>query len=61
MASGVDLSFFPWKHGGKNFITNGRGDVIDPEEGVWVGRFNGSVIDPTVSEPSDLAGVEMRE
>jgi hypothetical protein len=61
MASGIDLSFIPWAHGGKKFIKNNRGDVIDPEEGVWVGRFNGSVIDTTVSEPSDLAEVEMRE
>ena len=60
LASGIDLSFIPWKHDGKNYITNGRGDVINPEDGVWVGRFNGSVIDTTVGEPSDLAEVEMR-
>lgn len=57
----ADLSFFAWEHNGKNYITNDRGDVIEPEEGVWVGRFNGKAIDESVTEPTDLEGVEMRE
>ena len=60
-AKKVDLSFFPWEHAGKTYITNDRGDVIEPEEGVWVGRFNGTTIDESVEEPSDLDGVTMRE
>jgi hypothetical protein len=57
----VDLSFFAWEHNGKKYITNDRGDVIEPEEGTWVGRFNGKTIDESVTEPTDLEGVEMRE
>lgn len=60
-AKKVDLSFFPWEHAGKTYITNDRGDVIEPEEGVWVGRFNGTTIDESIEEPSDLDGVTMRE
>jgi hypothetical protein len=57
----LDLSFFPWTFEGKNYITNDRKDVIEPEEGQWVGRFDGTTIDTSVPEPSDLDGVEMRE
>ena len=60
LASGkVDLSFYKWEHDGKQYIKNDRGDVIEAEEGVWVGRFNGSAIE-SIPEPSDLDGVEMR-
>lgn len=57
----VDLSFYPWEHDGKNYIKNDRGDVIEPEEGCWVGRFDGKTIDESVEEPTDLDGVTMRE
>jgi hypothetical protein len=57
----LDLTFFPWTYDGKKYITNDRGDVIEPEEGQWVGRFNGKSIDTSVPEPDDLEGVEMRE
>jgi len=57
----LDLSFFPWTFEGKNYITNDRKDVIEPEEGQWVGRFDGKTINTSVPEPSDLDGVEMRE
>lgn len=56
----LDLTFFPWTHGDTKYITNDRGDVIDPEEGQWVGRFNGKFIDASVPEPSDMESVEMR-
>jgi hypothetical protein len=57
----VDLRFYAWEHNGKSYITNERGDVVEPEEGVWVGRFNGTTIDESVPEPADLEGVEMLE
>ena len=57
----VDLRFYSWEHNGKKYITNERGDVVEPEEGCWVGRFNGTIIDESVAEPEDLEGVEMRE
>ena len=57
----VDLRFYDWEHNGKKYITNERGDVVSPDEGCWVGRFNGTIIDESVAEPEDLEGVEMRE
>ena len=57
----LDLTFFPWTYDGKKYITNDRGDVVDPEEGQWVGRFNGKSIDTSVPEPADMDSVEMRE
>jgi hypothetical protein len=57
----VDLSFYAWEHNSKKYIKNDRGDVIEPEEGCWVGRFDGKTIDESVEEPSDLDGVTMRE
>jgi hypothetical protein len=57
----VDLSFYAWEHDGKSYIKNDRGDVIEPEEGCWVGRFDGSKIDESIEEPTDLDGVTMRE
>ena len=57
----LDLTFFPWTYDGKKYITNDRGDVIEPEEGQWVGRFNGKSIDTSVPEPADMDSVEMRE
>ena len=57
----LDLTFFPWTYDGKKYITNDRGDVVDPDEGQWVGRFNGKSIDTSVPEPADMDSVEMRE
>jgi hypothetical protein len=57
----VDLSFYPFVYEGQSLIMNDRGDVVDPEEGVWVGRLNRGILDKTVSEPADLVEVEMRE
>jgi hypothetical protein len=57
----LDLRFYAWEHNGKNYITNERFDVVDRDEGCWVGRFNGTIIDESVPEPDDLEGVEMRE
>jgi hypothetical protein len=57
----VDLSFYPFVYEGKNLLMNDRGDVVDPEEGVWVGRLNKGILDKTVPEPADLEEVTMRE
>ena len=57
----LDLRFYSWEHNGKKYITNERGDVVEPDEGVWVGRFNGTTIDESIPEPADLEGVEMRD
>jgi len=57
----LDLTFLPWSFNGMKYIKNDREDVIEPEEGVWVGRFNGKTIDESVPEPDDLDGVTMRE
>ena len=40
---------------------NDRGDVVDAEEGAWVGRLINGLLDKTVPEPDDLDGVTMRE
>lgn len=58
----VDLSFYEWQHEGTSYIKNDRGDVINAEEGCYVGRFDGTVIDESFPEPSDLDGnIAMRE
>jgi hypothetical protein len=57
----LDLSFFKWSFEGKDYITNDRCDVLEPDEGVWIGRFNGKTIDESVPEPEDLDGVTMRD
>ena len=57
----VDLSFYPFKYEDKSLIMNDRGDVVDPEEGVWVGRLTNGLLDKSVPEPEDLEGVTMRE
>ena len=57
----VDLSFIAWEHKGVMYITNDRGDVVNPDDGTWVGRFDGTDIDETVPEPSDLQAATMRE
>ena len=59
-AKPLDLSFFPWTHEGKSYLTNDRGDVLT-EDCEWVGRFDGKKIDETVVEPEDLANATMRE
>jgi hypothetical protein len=56
-----DLSFYPVTYDGQNLLMNDRGDVVDPEEGVWVGRLVAGVLNKTVAEPSDIAEVVMRE
>ena len=56
-----NLSFYPFVYEGKNLIMNDRGDVVEPEEGVWVGRLKSGIIDTTVAEPSDIVEVMMRE
>jgi hypothetical protein len=57
----LDLSFYAWEFEGKSYITNDRHDVVEPEEGTWVGRFNGTIIDESIPEPDDLEGIEMRD
>ena len=57
----LDLSFYSWEHKDHKYLTNDRGDLIDEEEGTWVGRFDGTNIDETVPEPDDLGGVTMRD
>ena len=57
----VDLRFYSWEHNGKVYWTNERGDVVDKEEGCWVGRFNGTIIDESVPEAEDLEGLEFRD
>jgi len=52
-AKKLDLNFRPWEHNGQSFFKNERGDVLD-EDHSWFGRFNGSEIDESVEEPSDL-------
>ena len=52
-AKKVDLNFRSWEHNGQSFFKNERGDVLD-EDHSWFGRFNGSTIDESVQEPSDL-------
>lgn len=49
----LDLNFRSWEHNGQSFFKNERGDVLD-EDHSWFGRFNGTTIDETVAEPSDL-------
>jgi hypothetical protein len=61
IASKPDLSFYPFKYEGKSLIMNDRGDVVDPEEGVWVGRLVNGLLDTNAAEPEDLDGVTMRE
>jgi ribosomal protein L29 len=58
----VDLRFYSWSHGGTDYFTNDRGDVVSTEF-EWVGRFDKGAgkIDETVEEPADLAEAEMRE
>lgn len=56
----LDLSFYPWEHGGVDYYTNDRSDVVSTEFD-WVGRFNGTEIDETVEAPEDLADARMRE
>jgi hypothetical protein len=56
----VDLSFFSWTHGGEDYFTNDRGDVVSTEF-EWVGRFDGTKIDGSVPEPADLADAKMRQ
>jgi hypothetical protein len=56
----VDLSFFSWTHGGEDYFTNDRGDVVSTEF-EWVGRFDGSKIDGSAPEPADLADAKMRQ
>jgi len=56
-----DLSFYPFVYEGKSLLMNDRGDVVDPEEGVWVGRLSNGLIDTTVEEPADIEEVVMRE
>jgi hypothetical protein len=60
-AKKLDLSFIAWEHKGVMYITNDRGDVVNPDDGTWVGRFDGTDIDETVPEPSDLEAATMRE
>jgi hypothetical protein len=57
----VDLSFYPFKYEGKSLVMNDRGDVVDPEEGTWVGRLTNGILDKTFAEPADLEEVVMRE
>jgi hypothetical protein len=56
----VDLSFFSWTHGGEDYFTNDRGDVVSTEF-EWVGRFDGTKIDGSAPEPADLADAKMRQ
>ena len=56
----TDLRFFIWEHEGEKYLSNDRADVLT-EDGEWVGRFDGKVIDESVTEPTDLEGVEMRD
>ena len=56
----IDLRFYSWSHGGQDYFTNERGDVLSAEF-EWVGRFNGTEIDETVPEPADLENAEMKE
>ena len=60
-AKKLDLSFYSWEHKDRKYLTKDRGDLIDEDEGTWVGRFDGTNIDETVAEPTDLGGVTMRE
>jgi len=57
----LDLSFYPFTYEGQSLIMNDRGDVVDAEEGAWVGRLINGLLDKTVPEPDDLDGVTMRE
>jgi hypothetical protein len=57
----MDLTWITWEFEGKNYLTNDRRDIVDPEEGTWVGRFNGTIIDESIPEPDDIEGIEMRE
>jgi hypothetical protein len=57
----MDLSWITWQFEGKDYLTNDRRDVVDPEEGTWVGRYNGTIIDETIPEPDDIEGIEMRD
>ncbi len=59
-AKKVDLRFYSWTHGGTDYFTNDRGDVVTTEF-EWVGRYNGEKIDESAPEPADLANAEMRE
>jgi len=56
----IDLSFYPFTYKGQKLIMNDRGDVIEPDEGVWMGRLVNGLLDEKVPEPEDLDDVTMR-
>jgi hypothetical protein len=50
----LDLSFYPFTYNGQKLVMNDRGDVIEPEEGIWMGRLVNGLLDEKVPEPEDL-------
>jgi hypothetical protein len=56
----VDLFLDPWTHDGEEYIKNERGDVLTTD-GLWVGRWNGKVIDESAPEPADFEDLTTRD
>jgi hypothetical protein len=57
----LDLSLFSWTFKGTEYLTNDRKDIVDATTGEWIGRFDGTKIDESVTEPADLAAAGMRD
>jgi hypothetical protein len=56
----VDLLLDPWTHDGEEYIKNERGDVLTTD-GIWVGRWNGKVLDESAPEPADFEDLTTRD
>lgn len=56
----VDLLLDPWTHEGEEYIKNERGDVLTTD-GVWVGRWNGKVLDESAPKPADFEDLTTRD
>ena len=56
----IDLFLDPWTHDGEEYIKNERGDVLTTD-GLWVGRWNGKVIDESAPEPADFEDLTTRD
>ena len=56
----IDLFLDPWEHNGEEYIKNERGDVLTTD-GLWVGRWNGKVLDESAPEPADFEDLTTRD
>jgi len=56
----IDLFLDPWQHNGEEYYKNERGDVLTTD-GVWVGHWNGKVLDESAPEPADFEDLTTRD